>query len=101
MHRYRVITLNEHQRYYQRHREEILARCRERHRNNQSPNYRKLKFARKKLYDIRNSIEHHRRMVTVMQAKLKEWERIKEELELAYGAERAARKKGKVIASVK
>jgi hypothetical protein len=61
--------------------------------NAESPTYRKLIAKRKQIYQIRESIAHHRKKLWELQAKLKKTEHRKEELELAFGQERAARKR--------
>lgn len=82
------------QAYYQAHRREIIEKVTQRHRANSSPTYHKLVQTRKDIWGVKESLLHHRKEVYRLQAKLKRMEYNKEVLELAYGRERAQKKKG-------
>lgn len=93
------MTLTAHEKavkraYYAKNRTRLLARAKERHeRNLASPTYRALALARKNRWNFKESIALHRRRIRNFESKVRRINRRIEELELQWGAERAARKR--------
>jgi len=81
--------------YYQEHREEIIAKVKERHIENWaiSITYRKLLNARKKKGHLKDCLQNHIEKVRRIKSRIKDLTYRIEELELVWGKERSERKK--------
>lgn len=87
--------------YYQIHREEILRKTKEREKRNYeaSANYRRLVYLRKKRANYRQYIKKYQDRIKFFRKKLDRIHRPIEEMELAWGAERAAMKRAAKVAT--
>ena len=74
-----------------------LARAKANHEKNlASAAYRELIATRKTIWQVKESVATFRAKIKALQQRLKTLTRRKEELELAFGQERAARKRGRI-----
>lgn len=88
------MTSTERYRNDPQYRQRCLARAAKNHAANvASPTYRKLIATRKTLWQVRESISTFRRRIKALQQRIDTLNRRKEELELAFGKERAERKR--------